>query len=146
MVYTFAGVRVVDTEGTVQSRLDAIPGQEKESPPHNGDNSPHSDKSPLHNGETPLHKKPGTRYEAISQTVFSLLKGKKRVSPDLMRQAILVICETDFVSVEEIATMLNRSRDSISVHYVSRMVKEGLLELRYPENISHPHQAYRARK
>ena len=34
----------------------------------------------------------------------------------------------------------------VSVHYVSRMVKEGLLELRYPENISHPHQAYRSRK
>ncbi|HII99114.1 MAG TPA: hypothetical protein HA272_07670 [Methanoregula sp.] len=132
MVYTFAGVPVVDTEGTVQSRLDAIPDQDKE--------------SPLHNGDTPLHKKFGPRYEAINQKVFSLLKGKKRTSPDLMRQAILIICENDFVSVEEIATMLSRSRDSVSVHYVSKMVKEGLLELRYPENISHPHQAYRSRK
>lgn len=78
--------------------------------------------------------------------MFSLLKGKKRVSPDLIRQAILIICENDFVSVEEIATMLSRSRDSVSVHYVSKMVKEGLLELRYPENISHPHQAYRTLK
>jgi len=146
MVYTFAGVPVIDTEGKVQSRLDAIPGQEKESPPHNGNNSLHSDKSPPHNGETPLHKKFGIRYEAISQKVFSLIKGKKRVSPDLIRLAILIICENDFVSVEEIATMLNRSRDSVSVHYVSKMVKEGLLELKYPENISHPHQAYRARK
>jgi len=76
MVYTFAGVPVVDTEGAVQSRLDAIPGQEKKSLPHNGDTSLHSDKSPPHNGETHLHKKFGTRYEAISQTVFSLLKGK----------------------------------------------------------------------
>jgi ATP-dependent DNA helicase RecG len=146
MVYTFAGVPVVDTEGTIQSRLDAIPGQDKESPSHNGDDSLHSDKSPPHNGETSLHKKFGTRYDALSQKVFSLLKGKKRVSPDLMRQAILIICENDFVSVEEMATMLSRSRDSMSVHYVSKMVKEGLLELRYPENISHPHQAYRARK
>ena len=77
--------------------------------------------------------------------MFSLLKGKKRVSPELMRQAILIICENDFVSVEEIAAMFSRSRDSVSVHYISRMVKEGLFELRYPENISHPHQAYRAR-
>jgi ATP-dependent DNA helicase RecG len=78
--------------------------------------------------------------------VFSLLKGKKRVSPGLIRQVILMICENDFVSVEEIATMLSRSRDTVSVHYVSKMVKKGLLELIYPENISHPHQAYRARK
>lgn len=146
MVYTFAGVPVVDTEGTVQSRLDAIPGQETVSPPHNGNNSLHSDKSSPHNGETPLHKKFGTRYEALSQKVFSLLEGKKRVSPDLIRQAILMICENDFVSVGDIATMLSRTRDTVSVHYVSRMVKEGLLELRYPENISHPLQAYRARK
>lgn len=146
MVYTFAGVPVVDTEGTVQSRLDANPGQDKESPSHNGGGSQHSDRNPPHNGDTPLHKKFGPRYEAISQKVFSLLKGKKRASPNLMRQAILIICENNFVSVEEIATMLNRSRDSISVHYVSKMVKEGLLELRYPENISHPHQAYRSRK
>jgi len=146
MVYTFAGVPVVDTEGTVQSRLDAIPGQETVSPPHNGNNSLHSDKSSPHNWETPLHKKFGTRYEALSQKVFSLLEGKKRVSPDLIRQAILMICENDFVSVGDIATMLSRTRDTVSVHYVSRMVKEGLLELRYPENISHPHQAYRARK
>jgi len=78
--------------------------------------------------------------------VFSLLKGKKRASPDLIRQAILIICENDFVSVDEIATMLSRSRDTVSIHYISKMVKEGLLELKYPENISHPHQAYRARK
>jgi hypothetical protein len=146
IVYTFAGVPVVNTEGTVQSRLDAIPDQDKESPSHNRDDSLHSDRSPLHNGDAPLHKKFGPRYEAINQKVFSLLKGKKRTSPDLMRQAILIICDNDFVSVEEIATMLSRSRDSVSVHYVSKMVKEGLLELRYPENISHPHQAYRSRK
>ena len=78
--------------------------------------------------------------------VFSLLKGKKRASPDLIRRAIVIICENDFVTVDEIAAMLSRSRDTVSIHYISKMVKDGLLELRYPENISHPHQAYRARK
>jgi len=146
MVYTFAGAALVDHEGTVQSRLDAIPGQKKGSPLHNEESSLHTDKSPLHNEETPLHKKFGTRYEALSQKVFSLLKGKKRASPDLIRRAILIICENDFVTVDEISTMLSRSRDTVSIHYISKMVREGLLELRYPENISHPHQAYRTRR
>jgi len=145
MVYTFAGAALVDPEGTVQSRLDAIPEQKRGNPLHNGESSLHSDKSPLHNGETSLHKRFGTRYEALSQTVLSLLKGKKRVSPDLIRRAILIICENDFVTADEVATMLSRSRDTVSIHYISRMVKEGLLELKYPENISHPHQAYRTR-
>ncbi|MFA5415362.1 MAG: hypothetical protein WC295_07705 [Methanoregula sp.] len=78
--------------------------------------------------------------------MLSRLKGKKRASPDLIRRAILIICENDFVSSDEIATMLNRSRDTMSIHYISRMVKEGLLELKYPENISHPQQAYRTRQ
>lgn len=146
MVYTFADIPVIDTKGTIQSRLDAIPGQEKWNPPHSDRDPPHSDRDLPHNGEIPLHKAFGTPYEALNQKVFSLLKGKKRASPDLIRQAILIICENDFVPVEEIATMLRRSRDSVSVHYISSMVKEGLLELRYPEKISHPHQAYRTRK
>ena len=41
----------------------------------------------------------GTRYDALSQKVFSILKGKKRASPDLIRQAIFIICENDFVSL-----------------------------------------------
>ena len=123
-----------------------IPIQQTERPPHSGEPSPHSAESPQHNGETPLHKKFGPRYETLTQTVFSLLKGKKRATPDTIRRAILVICENDFVTTDEIATMLNRSRDTMSVHYIPRMVKEGLLELKYPESISHPDQAYRTRK
>ncbi|MCX6701542.1 MAG: hypothetical protein NTV68_16745 [Methanomicrobiales archaeon] len=77
--------------------------------------------------------------------MLSLLKGKKRASPDLIRQEILIIYENDFVTADEIATMLSRSRDTVSIHYIPRMVKEGQLKLKYPENISHPHQAYRTR-
>ena len=146
MVYTFTGAALAGTEGTVQTRLDAIPGQIEGSPLHNGESSLHSDKSPLHNGDTPLHKRFGTRYEPLSQKVFSLLKGKKRASPEIIRQVILIICEGDFVTADEIAMMINRSRDTLSVHYIPRMVKVGLLELKYPENISHPNQAYRTRK
>lgn len=59
----------------------------------------HSGTSPLHNGKSSLHKKEGTQYEILSQKVFSLLKGKKRVSPELLRQAILLICENDFLAL-----------------------------------------------
>jgi predicted HTH transcriptional regulator len=145
MVYTFPKPGPSESDATVQTRLDGIAGQKKESPLHNRESSLHSDKSPLHNGETSLHKRFGTRYEALSQKVLSLLKGKKRVSPDLIRQAILIICENDFVTADEIATMLSRSRDTVSIHYISKLVKEGQLKLKYPENISHPHQAYRTR-
>jgi predicted HTH transcriptional regulator len=145
MVYTFTGALRGGEDDTVQTRLDAAPIQQTERPLHSGEGSPHNAESPQHNGETPLHKKFGPRYETLTQTVFSLLKGKKRATPDTIRRAILVICENDFVTTDEIATMLNRSRDTLSVHYIPRMVKEGLLELKYPESISHPDQAYRTR-
>ncbi len=146
MVYTFAGASRGGEDDTVQTRLDAVPIQQTEGPLHSGDGSPHNAESPQHNGETPLHKKFGPRYETLTQTVFSLLKGKKRATPDTIRRAILIICENDFVTTDEIATMLNRSRDTLSVHYIPRMVKEKLLDLKYPESISHPDQAYRTRK
>jgi Predicted transcriptional regulator containing an HTH domain and an uncharacterized domain shared with the mammalian protein Schlafen len=146
MVYTFTGASRGGDENTVQTRLDAAPIQQTESPPHSECGSPHSVGNPPHNGATSLHKKFGPRYEALTQTVFSLLKGKKRATPEIVRRAILIICENNFVTTDEIATMLHRSRDTLSVHYIPRMVKEGLLELKYPESISHPDQAYRTRK
>jgi len=147
MVYTFTGASRSGDGNTVQARLDAAPIQQTESPLHSEEEgSLHSAENPQHNGETSLHKKFGPRYDALTQTVFSLLKGKRRATPETIRQAILIICENDFVTTDEIATMLHRSRDTLSVHYIPRMVKVGLLELKYPESISHPDQAYRTRK
>ena len=147
MVYTFTGASRGGDDDTVQARLDAAPLQQTKSPLHSDEEgSPHSAENPQHNRVTSLHKKFGPRYEALTQTVFSLVKGKKRATPETIRRAILTICENDFVTTDEIATMIHRSRDTLSVHYIPRMVREGLLELKYPESISHPDQAYRTRK
>ena len=143
MVYTFNTSGVLKADDTVQTRLDTVL-EENELSPLLIEKSPlHSGTSPLHSGKSSHDKKDGTQYEILSEKVFSLLKGKKRESPELIRQAILLICENDFFSADEIAKLLGRSRGTVSIHYISGMLKDGLLELRYPDTISHPNQAYR---
>ncbi len=134
MVYTFPRRWLPESDEPVQIHLDAL--EERY-----GGNSLHSEESSLHNGETDLHKRFGTRNEALSQNIFSLLKGKKRAPPDLIRRTILIICKDDFATVDEIAAIISRSHDTVSIHYISMMVKESLPELKYPKNITPPHQS-----
>ena len=112
---------------------------------HNEHSHIHTGKSLLHNGDATLHKKIEVDSDDRQQKVFSLFKGKKRVSPLLIRRAILIICENDYVTVNEIAAFLHRSRATVCIHYIPLMVREGMLDLKYPEKPSHPHQAYRTK-
>jgi ATP-dependent DNA helicase RecG len=112
---------------------------------HSEESSLHTGESTLQKGENSLHKRTDTGSDELQQKVFSLLKGKKRASPTLIHRAILIICESDYVTVNEIAAYLRRSRETVSVHYISGMVKKGMLELKYPDTPTHPHQAYRTK-
>lgn len=73
-----------------------------------------------------------------------LVSKARKASADLVRKAILVTCAGRFVSLRELSELLNRQPETLRDSYVSRMVREGLLEMRYPEKPSHRDQAYRA--
>lgn len=147
MVYTFTVKGRGGVETTFQTRFDRVSEQENWTLQHNQENSLHSETSSHHNERALPRTNMDTQSpEEIQHKVFALLKGKKRSSPIIMRQAIMIVCESHFVTADEIARVLGRSRDTLSVHYLPGMVREGLLELQYPENISHPRQAYKTRK
>ena len=38
--------------------------------------------------------------------------------------------------------ILGRDADSLRVHYLNKMVKDGRMRLRFPEASNHPNQAY----
>ena len=40
--------------------------------------------------------------------------------------------------MRDIADILDRTTETLRIHYLNRMVKEGLLELRYPDKPNHP--------
>ena len=49
-----------------------------------------------------------------------------------------------WVTSSEISQYLSRQQGNLTWNYLSPMVESGLLERRFPENVTHPQQAYRA--
>ncbi len=98
--------------------------------------SPHSDANPPHSDANP---------QQIEQVV-ERVRASRRAPPAAVRAAILALCSDHFVTVNELATTLGRQAVTIQQNYVSKMLKERLLDARYPQTPSHPGQAYRARQ
>ena len=89
---------------------------------------------------------PGSSVQSAASSVQSPeMDSKKRgwSRREELRSRILETCATKYLSVAELAALLGRSEATIRINYVSPMVKDGLLEERYPETPTHPKQAYR---
>jgi ATP-dependent DNA helicase RecG len=75
--------------------------------------------------------------------IAASIRQKKRVKPDQMQNTILQLCTDRFLLLKALAELLNRSPDTLRTHYLNPMLQEGSLELKYPEQPSHPQQAYK---
>lgn len=72
------------------------------------------------------------------------IRNQPRAKPELMKSTILALCQSGFLSLQQLAAILGRrSAEKLRENYVSPLVSEGRLALRYPENLSHSEQAYR---
>lgn len=70
------------------------------------------------------------------------VRATSKISSEQIEQAILHICKDHFMTLHEIATLLNRSGDTLRTHYINKMVRQGKLQMRYPKTLNHPAQAY----
>ena len=61
-----------------------------------------------------------------------------------MRALIASLCDDRWLSASEIALLVNRDAEKLQSRFLTAMVREGLLELRYPEVRNRPDQAYRS--
>jgi ATP-dependent DNA helicase RecG len=62
----------------------------------------------------------------------------------LVRATILTLCSGRFLSLRELADLLGRNPETLRGGYISKMVRAGQLELRYPDQPRHRQQAYRS--
>ncbi len=70
--------------------------------------------------------------------------GKRRRSKPL-RQLVLDICSfREWTTVGDLADWFGMDASNLQKRHLRPMLKSGQLRLRYPENRSHPEQAYRA--
>jgi predicted HTH transcriptional regulator len=112
---------------------------------HKEESSPHKDPSSPHKEESSPHKNPSSPHNGASPAVVEEVRKHKRSAPDKVEAAILVVCTDQFVMAEELADKLQRGMKSLKNNYISKMIRDGRLELRYPGQPTHPQQAYRAK-
>jgi len=90
--------------------------------------------------------------EALTQGLPAPLRGALerlggRPNAADLRSVIVQLCELRWWTPKELADVLQRRDAShLSEKHLSPLVKEGKLERRYPDNLAHPQQAYRARQ
>jgi hypothetical protein len=87
-----------------------------------------------------------TRKRDAILASFGLEKIPGKMKHDAMRKLIVQLCDDSFVTLRELSKLLNRNQAFIQHDYISGMLSEGLLELKYPDNKYHPNQAYRRKR
>lgn len=75
--------------------------------------------------------------------VLEIEKVGKRSTVKDVEALILRLCDWKTLQRVEIASLIRRHPRHIKMNYLSRMVRDGLLEYKYPEYPSHNKQAYR---
>lgn len=86
--------------------------------------------------------------EHYDQKLFELaapVRQKGRANRELVKNIILQLCSEHYLELRALSKLLDRSPETIRTHYVIPMVEQKLLELRYPEQLNHPKQAYKTR-
>lgn len=60
-----------------------------------------------------------------------------KVKAETMRGIILRMCESETVSLKELCLVLERDTKALQDQYLTPMLGEGLLELKYPDVKNH---------
>lgn len=101
--------------------------------------------SSQHTGQSSQHTESSLPHTKGLPALVEEVRQQKKSERDKVEQAILLLCADTFVSAQELGETLQRGMDTLKNHYISKMLRDGRLELRYPEQKTHPQQAYRAK-
>jgi predicted HTH transcriptional regulator len=71
-----------------------------------------------------------------------MVRSTPRLQASIVREAILELC-VEYKSLPELSAALARSETSLRRHYISAMVREGLLQMEHPNKPGHPGQRYK---
>jgi ATP-dependent DNA helicase RecG len=133
-------------DGSELSRLSTEPSSEHYEPSseHYEPSSEHYEPSSEHYEPSSEHYEPSSEHYKKLEEIAVLARQKKRLSKEMLRGLILDLCSKGYLTLKILSKLLERSPDSLRNHYINPMITEGLLEIRYPNQPSHPNQAYRA--
>lgn len=119
---------IEDAPGDLMTSPEQMPNISTDASEHLGASSVHLDAASVHL----------QTLEAVARHV----REAGKVSQTIMIAAILRLCRDEFMPLRKMAQLLGRSPETLRVHYLNKLVRGGELELRYPNQTSHPSQAY----
>lgn len=99
-----------------------------------------------HNAQSSQHNNAGVPDYDKLRTLAASIRERQRAKPEDVRAVILALCSENYLSLRELADLLGRKPTSVQNHYLTPMLKEGVLAQRYPNNPNHPNQGYRKAK
>ena len=114
-------------------------------------NSPQS--SPQLEGDSPQlqpYSPQSDRLAALSPEMLDLLplaepaRKNKKLPVDQLKGIIQRLCDDRWLATSELAALVDRDAEKLQSRFLTAMVREGALELRYPDVRNRPDQAYRA--
>ncbi|MCU0427489.1 MAG: putative DNA binding domain-containing protein [Candidatus Kapabacteria bacterium] len=109
-----------------------------ENSPLLGENSPLlNENSPLLNENSPLSKQ--GLYE-----IATIVRNSKKVSKKEVQQTIFTLCANTWLQLSEIAELLGRDAKYVQEKYLTFMVRQELLQMKFPNTPNHPQQQYKA--
>ena len=102
------------------------------------------------NEKSTINLKPIPRENVIQNpellSIAAPVRTKKRVAPNVMNEVIVQLCRGRFLTMAEIAILLNREEITMRNLYLPRLCKEdGPLRRRYPM-VNDPRQQYTAKE
>lgn len=133
---------------------------------HNVDNSVHKGNSSEHKGPLKaeygsmsavyINQSPINRPSAVHVTaedtsrnlaqlykIAEPVRAKKRAQPSEINDCILAICQHGYIPLRQLAEVMNRSQETLRVHYLKALIDSGKLSYRYPSSPNHPSQEYK---
>ncbi len=75
------------------------------------------------------------------EKLAGLARENKRLNPNEMSNLVLALCEERWLTVSQLASLLDRTRHTIS-SYVRPLLKQKKLQPKFPNRPRHPQQAY----
>jgi len=81
-------------------------------------------------------------HSEIQHLVDQQIRGRKKIPVSELQEIILIACSHGVFTLKELAKVLHRSPHRIRAP-LSSLIRDGRIELLYPEAPNHPHQGYR---
>jgi ATP-dependent DNA helicase RecG len=125
------------------------------SSPNSGQSSPDLDRSSPDLGQSSPDLAESSPDLLASPTITDLepalleiaqaVRGVGKAPSAVVRDTILRLCQGRFLTLRDLSLLLNRQPESLRDAYLRDLIRDGALELRFPDRPTHREQAYRTR-